>query len=255
MCTTKRYEKAILISSVGDFVKIDLKRVGRRTVRTCGPEQAKCFPANAMVTRANGSVTSMDSLQAGDLVLDAAGQSTPFLLWIKKEPQGSMGVTNIFYQPESCTQCSSSSVTMSHKHLIFTANGIQFAQDVMVGEKLYTAEGTARVVAVTSSETSNGLFAPMTASGSLIVDGVLCSNYAEFEPADVPFVHAYLAPLRWLYRVLPNRVFSVVAQPEQQNGFHWYVAVGVFLWEKVLQGATMASLLPGVASLLKTVSA
>lgn len=75
--------------------------------------------------------------------------------------------------------------------------GVIAARHVAVGDYVYTPDGLAIVVSI-SLAVDYGLYAPVTMSGVMVVDGVVVSCFTEIvkEPAAM----ALLAPLRWLFR-------------------------------------------------------
>jgi len=133
---------------------------------------------------------------------------------------------------------------MSPGHHIYVegSKDAAFAYNVVVGDRLFTADGILARVVSTQYLTQHGIYAPLTLSGSLIVNGVLCSNYAEFAPSDTPLTHAAMSPMRALYRLLPLSIFESVAAVS--NGFHWYPGTLVKLWTHVLNEADLATFVP-----------
>merc|ERR1711936_369462 len=82
----------------------------------------------------------------------------------------------------------SRSLRLTGSHVVFTKN----AADIGVGEVLYhQASGQRAAVTKISSETSTGYFAPLTASGTIVVDGFLASCYASYPHQ---LAHLALAP-------------------------------------------------------------
>jgi len=87
---------------------------------------------------------------------------------------------------------------------------------------------------------SRGLYAPITGRGTLVVDDIVVSCYAEF--ASHATAHASLAPLRYLHYVtdwvtgwmiqtsssaLESSERSYISYPDlnSDDGVHWYAAV------------------------------
>jgi len=127
---------------------------------------------------------------------------TQFLGWIHKE------VDHVEHFVILNTK--SAKITVSKKHVIFRqvegshdgAMTTTFADLVTVGDVLEViVEGQVqreRVVSI-DKETKKGTFAPLTASGTILVDNVLASCYADFlfqSVADVAFYPVKLLP--WL---------------------------------------------------------
>ena len=82
-------------------------------------------------------------------------------------------------------------------------------------------------------ERVQGYAAPLTMSGTILVDGILASCYAVIDSQSL--AHSVMAPARWWYAM--HGLFDMVAAPEplassfhiekQLNGTHWYPA----LWQ------------------------
>ena len=83
---------------------------------------------------------------------------------------------------------------------------------------------SARVVRVSWSRDSSGVYAPITERGTIVVDDVIVSCYAEFS-SDVT-AHACLAPLRFAYymRELIADWLPLQRAPANSDvdGIHWY---------------------------------
>ena len=71
------------------------------------------------------------------------------------------------------------------------------AEDVNIGDSVIVEDGDyankSRVVKI-EAEKLNGAYVPLTEHGTLLVDGVLCSSYAN-APHDA--AHALMTPARW----------------------------------------------------------
>ena len=86
-----------------------------------------------------------------------------------------------------------------------------------------------RVVAV-EAEARRGVYAPLTAAGNLVVDGVLASCYALVDSQAV--AHAAFAPVRWWEGAKQSfnsigestpKVLAGDSKPKEQFvGVHWY---------------------------------
>merc|ERR1719389_1147276 len=92
---------------------------------------------------------------------------------------------------------SASFVTIEHEagelratgnHLIFNGEGQAMAAELFTGgDELLLSNGErARVLALRKDSTEHGVFAPLTASGALAVDGVQASNYATVGKLNIP---------------------------------------------------------------------
>ena len=85
------------------------------------------------------------------------------------------------------------SVELTHDHLIRTTTGFKFADRVAIGEALVMPMGqSATVTGITSSKSI--VAAPLTRSGTIVVNGVVVSCYAK-----IPYhslAHAMFLPYR-----------------------------------------------------------
>mmetsp|Transcript_20432 Transcript_20432/g.36522 ORF Transcript_20432/g.36522 Transcript_20432/m.36522 type:complete len:270 (+) Transcript_20432:3-812(+) len=74
------------------------------------------------------------------------------------------------------------------------------AQDIRSGDELEDMHGTSVTVQAASRACLHGIYAPLTADGMLIVDGILCSCYAPPTEWNVPHAacHVSMLPLRLL---------------------------------------------------------
>lgn len=119
--------------------------------------------------------------------------------------------------------------TPSHLLLLAAADGWRdtFASNVGIGDVLLT-RGPAGVmrpsrVVDTQYVTKRGVFAPLTAAGTILVDDGLASCYAMVSSHSL--AHAAMTPLRWMSSWSSSR--------ESARGVHWYAnalyAVGDFV--------------------------
>jgi len=76
----------------------------------------------------------------------------------------------------------------SDNHLLFNGEGKAIAVDLFtLGDELLLANGfRSRVLGIAKDATEHGMFAPLTASGSIEVDGVVASNYATVGKLNIP---------------------------------------------------------------------
>merc|ERR1712203_442198 len=83
---------------------------------------------------------------------------------------------------------------VSPHHVVFVETGDKLAADLTTGDKVLVSENSgvvAREVLIMKQSSGNsGMFAPLTPSGTVVVDNVAASNYASY--AHVPFPHSAL---------------------------------------------------------------
>jgi len=97
-----------------------------------------------------------------------------------------------------------------------------FASDVSVGDRVLVAASTGELIPQTvTSKTlkwrQEGAFAPLTETGSVVVDGVAVSCYAVVDSHRV--AHLAFAPMR-AYHSLTS--WLPQSESSSQNGVHWY---------------------------------
>merc|ERR1712232_187716 len=73
-------------------------------------------------------------------------------------------------------------------HLLFNGEGVAMAAELFTtGDELQLATGLrSRVLCNSKDTTEHGMFAPLTASGTMEVDGAMVSNYATVGKLDIP---------------------------------------------------------------------
>jgi len=99
------------------------------------------------------------------------------------------------------------------------------------GDSIYlpsTARGSERVVKVISVQSStadSGMYAPLTASGTIIVDGIVASNYATHSQAAwIPHsvIHAAFLPVR-AFHLFGSGMQATTNVKEGSDEMHPYV--------------------------------
>lgn len=232
---------------LGDFTDLGCGSQGPYWTCNFAKVAAACFPRDAQVWMANGERKAMSDLRSGDEVLDESGSTTTFVSWIKREHEAKLLTQRIEYQRQGSND--TEHITLSPNHHIYIrspstgAKELTFAWNVEVGHALFSSHGGSDLqVTRVSWEEEVGVYAPLTLSGSLIVDGALVSNYAEFPPSDKALVHAAMAPLRAAFHVLPASVFERIAAVD--NGFHWWPRLLVGCWQSILGEQPLTSFVP-----------
>eukprot|EP00546_Thalassionema_frauenfeldii_P020931 CAMPEP_0178902432 /NCGR_PEP_ID=MMETSP0786-20121207/4599_1 /TAXON_ID=186022 /ORGANISM="Thalassionema frauenfeldii, Strain CCMP 1798" /LENGTH=693 /DNA_ID=CAMNT_0020573693 /DNA_START=37 /DNA_END=2117 /DNA_ORIENTATION=+ len=128
---------------------------------------AICFSSENTAQLANGEKKNFDQLQLGDKVLTQKGFETIY----------SFG----HYSPKEqaqFVQLLPSRIELSSTHLIFLEDGRAVtAESVEVGDILLSGE----LVTGKRYVTSQGLFAPFTASGTIIANGQVASSYVSLQ--------------------------------------------------------------------------
>lgn len=154
--------------------------------------KSSCFPARATVSINGNKAIPVSQISVGDAVLDVDGKYTDVFMFTHADDSSQ---SHWFVRLQTVQN---ESLTVSPGHFIYTADGLAKAESLYVGSFLLKADGTLAQVGKISFIEMPGLYNPQTVSGSLIVDGFAVSAYTD---AILPqYAHAYLAPLRTLYR-------------------------------------------------------
>merc|ERR1712232_181926 len=76
----------------------------------------------------------------------------------------------------------------SGNHLLFNGEGSAVAAELFtLGDELLLTDGLrSRILSISQDSTKHGMFAPLTASGTVVVDGVTASNYATVGKLNIP---------------------------------------------------------------------
>ncbi|XP_077996590.1 sonic hedgehog protein-like [Glandiceps talaboti] len=200
-----------------------------RSEHSKGGGRGGCFPASSTVTLENGATRSMDQIQLGDRVLtvNEAGQTvySDVIMMLDKKSDRRQSYHVIE------TEDYGYRLTVSRGHLVYASNfnwtfdaSVKpvYAGDLQVGQYLYVAENqgaTLRPVKITRISTmeDQGVFAPLTTEGTIVVDNVVTSCYAM---VNHNLAHFAFAPVRFLKQISTNLWSAMAAM--QTDGIHWY---------------------------------
>ena len=98
-----------------------------------------------------------------------------FLGWIDRQGSSPVEMIQLF------TADNSPAVTLTANHVVFTSNSTKYAGDLVPGDTMLHWDGLQRkeveITEILSSQ-EPGYWAPLTRSGTLLVDGFLMSCYA-----------------------------------------------------------------------------
>lgn len=164
-----------------------------------------CFPASAHAHTAHGRVP-MPAVHVGTAVQDGVEASTHtsrVLLLTHREEARVSGRVHAFTELRTV----SFRVRLSASHLLAVNGRLAQAAHARVGDWLRTVNGSQRIVEKRTVR-DRGLYNPHTASGWIVVDGVLVSCYtAAVRPTAA---HALLAPVRAAFVVQSRGVTAAM---------------------------------------------
>lgn len=146
---------------------------------------SSCFAGSAKVETLQGN-SPISSLKVGDVIRTASGFE-PIVGFLHAEK----GTTNFV---ELST--TSGVLPVTPDHLVFLANGQAVpAASIKVGDSLSSGV----VTEINHVVRSDGIYSPITKSGTIVVEGNVASTYAAaHESLSHSISHIMTAPLRWL---------------------------------------------------------
>jgi len=200
--TDNKGAKRLVMQDDGNFVMYDGKEkavwsthtsgIGACRGRTTKPPKS-CFPGSSKVKLTTGESRTMTNLKTGDSIMtivDGKLTSTEVLGFLFKN-YGSGAYLTIHTKDGN-------KISLSGTHVMFVNDYEDvLAEDVNIGDSVIIEVGEfvnkSRVVKI-EAEKLDGAYVPLTEQGTLLVDGVLCSSFA-----NVPHGIAQLlaAPMRW----------------------------------------------------------
>lgn len=162
-----------------------------------GGGRPECFPRSAVVRilRTGSVEIPIRNLQVGDVVDDGSGGWTRVLASTHTDDSALVRMVRL--------KAGNESLTLTRGHMIPTNRGLLASEDVRVGDYVYQGVRGLRRIRVVALRMvwARGLYAPVTASGTIQVNGMLVTTYAVRPSA----AHAALAPLRLEVRIHTSR--------------------------------------------------
>ena len=181
-----------------------------------------CYPGSAIIYDSNSRARRIESLQVGDKVLVITNngiQSDPVITFIHRQPE----VVEAFLKI----------VTTKEKILLITADHLLFvelmgqataipARDVKIGATVYLrgSHGSEKdLVQSISTVYEKGAYAPVTLSGTILVNDVHTSCY--FDVLSHEWSHRAMSIARALHYVSPSMVRRISAIGEKDGFPGW----------------------------------
>ncbi|CAF1234920.1 unnamed protein product [Adineta ricciae] len=178
-----------------------------------------CFASVSRVELPDGSSKSVSHLQIGDRVrVNKNHTYEPVIAFIHAKQHGLFDFLQI--TTRSLLSNSTSVLLVSPDHLVFDfdSNIARFAGKFLVGDRLQFIENEQTVPGEIISIKlikAQGYYAPLTPSGTIVVDGVVSSNYATV--SNHALAHFFMGAYRWWV--------NVVGSPSPSEKVHWLVDV------------------------------
>lgn len=215
-----------------------------------------CFSSESTVEVLGKGTVTMVNLEVGDKILTRGGQYEPVYAFghLKADKQA---VFRQIYTKQSEEKKNPLEATSNHHIFVHTAEGKQKAVPagtLKVGDILYGADGTHETITKITSVTRDGIYAPLTPSGTIVVDGIEASTYVNlFTRGGVGSIktlyvsedqvaHIFLAPFRMLCLGV-SPILGKVGHNEE--GMIWFVELGYKFWATPYnKRGTLAAIVP-----------
>jgi hypothetical protein len=177
-----------------------------------------CFSRNSVVQVRGRGYVAMENLQLGDFVQTSRSNEYS-MVYSFAHIDPAMPAT--FFQIH--TNAFEDPLEVSTEHMVYVlrrgaaAPALLPAGKVRVGDSLLSVNGTSTPVLVIDQIQSEGVFAPHTFAGELLVNGVVASNYAAMDLAASP-------ELQWFFQHgldAPRRMYCYLSVDSCQT--EWYV--------------------------------
>ena len=121
----------------------------------------------------------MDQLKIGDLVLSGDGSFSKVYSFAHKQPNTKIQYLHVL----TASMDKNQPLEISAEHLIYvhkeasSAKKLVPAASLKVGQYLVAHDGSSSEIRSVKIRPSKGVYSPLTASGTLVVNGVVASNY------------------------------------------------------------------------------
>jgi hypothetical protein len=161
--------------------------------------RASCFPGSSQIALEDGQFKALSDIKIGDQVLvNEHDVYEPVIAFIHAEHDELFGFIAVDVQ--STVSNSSSTIFISSDHLVFDFDfgNARFAKSFRIGDRVQLVENAqivpGKIIGIRQIK-QKGFYAPLTPSGTIVVDGVLCSNYALVE--NHALAHKAMGIYRW----------------------------------------------------------
>ena len=161
-----------------------------------------CFSGNNEIVVKGRGITAMKNVRVGDYVLSQGADTFSrvySLAHLDRETR--LEYLRIFYKEGG-------HIEISDRHYIQANGSFVTADRVQPGDIMVGSGSAHRTVSHVDRVVTDGLFAPLTESGTIIVSGVLVSNYVALLDTTCinqhDFIHMIVSPVRMTCRILPS---------------------------------------------------
>lgn len=191
-----------------------------------------CFSDASLVEKYEQGPTPITEIQVGDSIL--VGRSyEPVYAFAHLDKDAETEFLQISTEANKKTP-----LEITGEHMLLVNGKYVPASTVVVGDNLETNDGAATVTKV-DAVTKTGLYAPLTPSGSIVVNGIKASAYVALQEGGKEFavlqggypimsqqslIHMYLSPLRMACMGVHEGFCRSI---DHDTGYHWFVGMGI----------------------------
>jgi hypothetical protein len=174
-----------------------------------------CFPGSSQIALENDNFKALSDVTIGDKVLiNEHNVYEPVIAFIHADRDNFFEFLAIDVQ--SMMSNLSSTIVVSSNHLVFDFDSrkARFAGSFRVGDRVQFVEKAqiipGEIIRIRLTQ-QKGYYAPLTPSGTIVVDGVLASNYATVSNHDLAHI------MMGIYRIWIN----LAGSPTLGDQIHW----------------------------------
>jgi len=186
---------------------------------TLKPTDPPCFSGSNLVEIQSQGLASMETVKIGDYLKDS--ETTFSRVYSYGHIDANLEATFLQIHCDDMEL----PLELSHDHMVYVSGllNIVRAKDVKIGSKIVGADGMNHVVTGITTVKRRGIYAPLTESGSIIVNGFRVSPYAA--PLDyAPFIQHYASHAAWSpLRVVCMMNFGICENETYTNGFSDFI--------------------------------
>ena len=162
-------------------------------------QRTSCFSGSSQVTLADGTFKHLSDIQIGDKVLvNKHNAYEPISAFIHAKQQGLFDFLAIKVQSHMSNLSSTLFVSANHLIFDFDSGEARFAGKFHVGDRLQFIEQNeivpGEIISIEMTK-QQGYYAPLTPSGTIVVNGVVASNYATVSNHEL--AHQVMSIYRW----------------------------------------------------------
>ena len=205
--------------------------------KTFNYDDVSCFPGKSIVAVPSFNSTEQKNTYIKDLEIGTKVYSVNEkgeiivdeiigFLHLSKDKKGNF--LKITYQILNSTSEREifQTIFISEDHLILAKSGYLKAKELKINEEIYSKNPLSNILEKTlivsiDKEEALGVYAPLTISGNLFIDGVLVSNYAHI--SDHYLAHSAFFPLRLLYKICPYSLKPLLSTSVGE--VNWYAFI------------------------------